>query len=187
ETETGVCIIRMAEKMDAGDILETVTVPIGPDMTYGELEQALCEAGAKTLLHVIRRFERGDISGIVQDHAKATFAPKLELEECQIDWQKPSQTIHNLVRGVNPHPGAWTFVDIKNKRLRLKVNRTKCHPERQGKPGQILAYGTEGFLIACGEGTLELLEIQLEGKRAMSAQELLRGLPREQIQIPCAI
>lgn len=183
EKETGVSIIRMAEKMDAGDILETTVLPIGPDTTYGELEQALCQAGAKTLLNVIRRFEQGDISGIVQDHSKATFAPKIELEECQIDWQQPAQTIHNLVRGVYPHPGAWTFVDVKDKRLRLKVNRTKCHPEQHGKPGEILAYGKDGFLVACGNGALELVDIQLEGKKAMSAQELMRGLPRDQIHL----
>lgn len=187
ETETGVSIIRMAEKMDAGDILETTTVPIGTDTTYGDLEQALCEAGAKTLLHVIRRLEQDNIVGIVQDHSKATFAPKIELEECQIDWQKPALAIHNLVRGVNPHPGAWTIAEVKNKRLRLKINGTKCHPERNGKPGEILAYGKEGFLIACGQGAVELLEIQLEGKKAMGAQELMRGLPREQIHFPIAI
>ena len=182
EKESGVTIMRMAEKMDAGDILKVVKVPIGADMTSGELEQALCEAGSEALLEVIRRFEAGIVEGSRQDHTQTTLAPKIELDECQIDWKKPAQTIHNLVRGVNPHPGAWVWVEVKGKRLRLKINRTKCHSEKNGEPGKIVAYGKE-LIVTCGQGALELLELQLEGKRAMSAQELMRGMPREQLNL----
>ena len=184
EAETGVTIMHMVEKMDAGDMIEGVKVPIGIDTTYGDLEKALCTVGSRALWEVIQRFEKGPVTSVPQDHTKMTLAPKIELEECQIDWQKPAQSLHNLVRGVNPEPGAWTKVFVKEKPLRLKINRTKVH-ERSGPsgitPGTILAYGKEGFIVACGEGALELLDVQLEGKRAMSAQELMRGIPKEQV------
>ena len=171
--------MHMAEKMDAGDMIQVVTVPIGPEMTYGELDQALCKVGSQELLDVI---QKENLTGIAQDHSKMSLAPKIELEECQIDWKKPAQAIHNLVRGVNPHPGAWTTVNVKEKSLRLKINRTKVSTI-QGPPGTIMSYGKEGLVVACGEGALEILDLQLEGKRAMPAQELMRGIPREQFRI----
>lgn len=183
ESESGITIMHMAEKMDAGDMIEVVKVPIGPDTTYGELEKALCTAGSEAILDVIRRFEKGGVVAMPQDHSKMTLAPKIELEECQLDWKRPALALHNLVRGVNPHPGAWTVVEVKGKTLRLKLNRTKWYEALSGEPGTLLAYGKEGWIVACGTGALELLDLQLEGKRAMTAQELMRGLPREQIKI----
>lgn len=182
DQETGVTIMRLSEKMDAGDILKVVKMPISLEATYGELEKKLCEAGSKALVDVIHSFEKGPLEGIKQDHTQATPAPKIELEECQIDWKKPSHFIHNLVRGVNPQPGAWTWVDFKGKRLRLKINRTKPH-RGHGNPGTIIEYGN-AFVVACGEGSLEVLDLQLEGKRAMSAQEFMRGIAREQLLFP---
>lgn len=180
EKETGVTIMYMAEKMDAGDILEVAKVPIGPNMTFPELEHTLCQEGAKALLNVIVRLQHSQLKGIKQDPTLATLAPKIELEDCEIDWQKPAQSIHNLVRGVTPHPGAFAFVFIKGKKLRLKVNRTRCIEELQGKPGGLLAYGKKGLVVACGQGALELLEVQLEGKKAMPAKELMLGIAQEQ-------
>jgi methionyl-tRNA formyltransferase len=180
ETETGVTIMHMVKKMDAGDMIQTVKVPIGPDTTYGELEENLCEAGCKALLETIHALEKGTAQRTPQDHEQATLAPKIELENCEIHWEWPAEKIHNLIRGVFPFPGAWCRVQLKGQLLRLKISKSQI-AKGSGPPGQILSYGKEGFIIACGEDALRLLEVQLEGKKSVKAEEFIRGVPREQI------
>lgn len=181
ETESGVTIMHMVKKMDAGDIISVVKVPVGPEMTYGELEKTLCQVGSTALIKAIHDIEKGTASRIPQDHTQATFAPKIELEDCEIHWTQPAQVIHNLVRGVNPHPGAWCYVHVRGAKKRLKINRTRVMADQQGRPGEILAFGKEGFIVACQEGALQILELQLEGKKAMPADEFTRGLTADQI------
>lgn len=181
ETESGVTIMHMVKKMDAGDIISTVKVPIGPEMTYGELEKALCVAGSEALIKSIHALEKGEASRLPQDHTQATFAPKIELEDCEIKWFQPAQNIHNLVRGVNPFPGAWCYVSVRGVKKRLKINRTRLCECQGYSPGQIVSFGREGFIVACREGAVQILELQLEGKKAMSADEFTRGLPMDQI------
>lgn len=182
ETETGVTIMHMAKKMDAGDIIKVEKVEIGLNTTYGELEEKLCQVGSKLLLEIIHDFEKGINFRIPQDSTQATFAPKIELEDCQIDWKASATTIHNLVRGVNPHPGAWCYVEIKGQKKRLKVNVTRIHLEMNGLPGQILSLTKEGLILGCGQGAISILELQLEGKKLMPAVELMRGLPINSIK-----
>lgn len=175
EKETGVTIIHMVRKMDAGDMIRSVTIPIGPDTTAGELTQEICKAGSQALLDVIHDFSNGPVSAIPQNHGMATLAPKIELEDCELIWSKPAQALHNLVRGSTPHPGAWSFVSAKGDKKRLKIIKTRLVLDMSGTPGKILASDKEGVIVACGEQALKLLEVQLEGKKAMSAGELLRG------------
>lgn len=177
ETETGITIMHMVKKMDAGDMIETVKVPIGPNMTYGELESALCAKGSELLFKTILEFENGIPPRMPQNHDLATLAPKIELEDCQIDWHKSAQELHNLVRGVNPHPGAWCWVEAKQQRKRLRLTTTRVITDRSGTPGQILNSSKEGMLVACGQGALLLAHVQMEGKKAMAAEELARGYP----------
>ncbi|WP_068467020.1 methionyl-tRNA formyltransferase [Candidatus Protochlamydia phocaeensis] len=182
ETVSGATIMHMVKKMDAGDMIAKVDVPIDPDMTYGELESQLCEAGKHALLTVIREFECGQPSRTPQDPSQVTFAPKIELEDCEIRWEQPAQRLHNLVRGVNPHPGAWCYVEIRGEKKRLKINRTKIVAfSGQEKPGSILNLNQtkSNLLVATGDQALELLEVQLEGKKVMTSEELTRGIPRQ--------
>ena len=183
EKESGVTVMHMGKKMDAGDILKQVTIPIGPEMTFGELDHALCEAGKKALLEVIHAFEKGNPPCTPQDHAQATFAPKIELEDCEIHWERPAQELHNLIRGVNPYPGAWCYVLVKEEKKRLKITRSRVVPCEQSIPGTLLnADQTKGnLLIATGSQALELLEVRLEGKTTMSSENLARGIPRPQL------
>lgn len=182
EQKSGVTIMHMVRKMDAGDIIETVEVPIGPETTFGELENVLCEKGKHLLLKVILDFEKGIMKRIPQNHDQVTLAQKIELEDCEIRWNEPAQKLHNLIRGVNPYPGAWSYVDIKGEKKRLKILKSKVHADRSDKtPGKILSSRKENLLIACGSQSLELLEIQLEGKKAMSSAELVRGIPLENL------
>lgn len=183
EKETGITIMHMTKKMDAGDIISIEKVAIGPDMTYGELEEELCQVGSKLLLKTIHDFEKGAVSRTVQDHSLATFAPKIELEDCEVRWEQPVQAIHDLIRGVNPHPGAWCHVAVKgqNKRFRI-LTASIASLDTKGTPGQIIASSKKSLEVACGQGVLNLLQIQLEGKKAMAAEEFMRGLPVGSLQ-----
>lgn len=180
EKESGVTIMHMVKKMDAGDMIKKVILPIGSETTFGELEKELCEVGKKALLDVIRAYEEGEPPRIPQDHSQATFAPKIELEDCAIQWNRPAWELHNLVRGVNPYPGAWCYVSIRGEKKRLKISRTRVMPCEKTQPGTLLnSHQTKGnFLIATEDQALELLEVQLEGKKSMSSEELSRGIVR---------
>lgn len=184
EVESGVTIMHMDRKMDTGDIINVVRTPIGPETTFGELEQTLCDIGKQALLHVILNFKSGALPKIPQDHFLATFAPKIELEDCQVDWNQPAQAIHNLVRGVNPYPGAWCIIKIRGEPKRLKINRTRVVPYPSSLAGTILnVENTQAnLLIAAGNQAIELLEIQLEGKKLMSSAEFTRGFSKSILQ-----
>jgi methionyl-tRNA formyltransferase len=181
ETESGVTIIYMDRKMDTGDMIKIKKVPVGADTTYGELMDTLLRVGSEALEEVIRDMENDHFPRIVQDHSKATLAPKLELEDCELKWDQPASALHNLVRGTNPFPGAWTKITIKGEVRRLKVRRTSTLKDYQGTPGDIAAYGEDKLIVACGEGALSLEEIQLEGKKAMTPSEFMRGMARSEI------
>lgn len=181
ETESGVTIMHMVKKMDAGDIISMVKTPITPEMTYGELEAILCKIGSAALIKAISDLETGIAQRIPQDHSQATFAPKIELEDCEIHWNLTAQEIHNLVRGVNPAPGAWCTVEVRGTKKRLKINRTALLP-MQGKPREILAFGKDGLIVACQTDALQILELQLEGKKAMPTQEFVRGFSVDQLK-----
>lgn len=180
--ETGVTIMYLVKKMDAGDVISQTTIPIGDDMTFGDLEQEILQRGIGDLLKVLQAFEKGAVKGEPQDHAKATLAPKVELEECEINWNRPAQELHNLVRGVNPYPGAWCWVHVKGEKKRLKIFKTATHP-LSGSPGSIITWGKSGLIVGCQEGALELKEVQLEGKKRMTAEELMRGLDKTQVTL----
>lgn len=183
ETESAISIIHMAKKMDAGDIIYQEKISIGPDMTFGELDLALNDMGKKALLETIHAFEKGNPPCIPQDHSLATFAPKIELEDCEIHWDRPAQELHNLIRGVNPYPGAWAYVLVKGEKKRLKITKSRIVPSDRVNPGQMLNVDQSkgNLLISTADQALELLEVQLEGKKSMSSEELARGIPRAQI------
>lgn len=172
DTETGIAIQKMVRQLDAGDIIATVKTPIPPDMNAGELEKKLNELAKPLLLQVLKEFEKRIPPGEPQNHELATYASKIELEEGEIDWKKPAQEIHHLIRAFSPKPGAWCWILVGQEKRRLKIlraNPISGLPEH-GKPG-LQAQGT----ISCGTGALQLLEVQPEGKKAMAASEWLRG------------
>lgn len=175
ESETGVSIIHIVKKMDAGDVIEMVKVPIEENDTFGDIEKKLIEAGSKALLKVIKQFENGSVSATPQNQEAVTFAPKIELEDCEIDWAQPAQVIHNLVRGVNPYPGAWCRVTVKGQSKLLKIYSTLVQKGISGNPGEILTMDNSGIVVGCGQDSIKILELQLEGKKRMAPSELLRG------------
>jgi len=175
EKESGVTIMHMVKKMDAGDMIKTVKVSIGPNTTAGELTDELDRVGSQALLDVIHEFSRGAVPTIPQDPTQATMAPKIELEDGEVKWAAPAQQIHNLVRGVTPHPGGWCFVTLREQKKRMKLLITRVVPEMAGEPGHVLSADKHRLIIACGEQALEIVQLQLEGKKMMAADEFLRG------------
>lgn len=175
EDETGVSIMYMVKKMDAGDVISCEKLAIGPNETFGELEERLCEKGADMMLDVIHRFANGPVPGTPQNEEKVTFASKVELKDCEIHWKSPAQSIHNLIRGSQPYPGAWCWVEVKDQKKRMKIKKSKLSEELSTSPGEIIRVDKEGLLISCGEGTLVIEKLQLEGKKPMTPEDLFRG------------
>jgi len=176
DAETGITIIEMAPQMDAGDVLAIESIPVPEDMTFGELNEKLVDLGVKLLFQVIRQFQEGNVVKIPQDHTLATLAPKLTAEEEKIDWSKPARKIHNQVRALSPFPSAWCQIKIGNDVKRLKIKKTQVVQASNAEPGAIISFSKEGWIVGCGSGALRLLEVQLEGKKAMSADECIRGI-----------
>jgi len=172
EKETGVTTFFLKEKVDAGNIILQARVPIGPDETAGELHDKLADIGAEIVLHTALLIEGGKISPKSQDENLASQAPKIFKEDCRIDWQKPAVEVQNLIRGLSPRPGAFTMYNERS----VKIYRTKIITGTEKKnPGEIHTTNDK-LIIHTGSGAVEILDIQMEGKKRMSTDEFLRGM-----------
>jgi methionyl-tRNA formyltransferase len=173
ETETGVTIMRVVSELDAGPMFSTERIPIGPDDTTPEVERTLAEAGARLALDVVEHLADGTASEVPQNHAHATYAPKLERHEGAIDWTLPAHRIHNLVRGLQP----WPLVSVTIDGARCTIHRTALSGETTTMPPGTVTAAHHGVLsVAAGDGrVVRILEIQPEGKRVMSARDFLAG------------
>ena len=168
EAETGITTMYMGEGLDTGDILLVQRTPIGPEETAGELFDRLAPMGADCLKKTVRALEEKRITPVKQDEQKATYAPMLDKTMAELDFTRPAAELHNLIRGLNPWPVAYTHYGDK----KLKVFAARVE-QGSGEPGTVL--DADRFVIACGEGALRFTEVQLEGSRRMSAEEFLRG------------
>lgn len=171
EKETGLAIQKMVKQLDAGDVISVAKTLIEPNMTFGELEQRLIELAKPLLIKTLHLYEKGIPEGTPQNGSLATYASKIELAEGEIDWNRPASQLHNLIRAFSPRPGAWCWVALGNDKKRLKILRSRVSSHKGG-PGELLA---SSATIGCSEGALELLEVQPEGKKPMSAADWLRG------------
>lgn len=173
EKESGVTIMQMDIGMDTGDMLKKVVVPIGENMTMGELHDELKVKGAELLLEVIEDIAAGKAAPEKQNSEKATYASLLQRSMEKIDWSKSAVDIHNLVRGFNPAPGAFTKLpDGKN----LKIWGTRLtSKESAAEAGTVVEVGKHSFCVACGDGVLEVIEVQPESKKRMAAQVFCNG------------
>lgn len=173
DNETGVSIMRIAEGLDAGPVCLKSRVPIGTDMTAGELHDALATKGAALMVEALAELERGRLDCKPQPDEGATYAHKLDPAETRIDWKRSARDVHNLIRGLSPSPGAWFEIEINGKGERIKALRAVL-AGGSGTPGKVL---DKGLTIACGEGAVRLTEVQRSGKKPMAADEFLRGVP----------
>ena len=165
--------MRMEEGLDTGPVASEARVPIGPDMTAGELHDALALAGAPLMADALELLARGELVFTPQSDVGVTYAQKIDKAEARIDWSRRAAEVHNLVRGLAPAPGAFFEADLGAGVERVKVLRAKVEAGA-GAPGAAL--DDEG-LIACGEGALRLLRVQRAGKAPMDFAEFSRGRP----------
>lgn len=173
EKESGVTIMQMDIGMDTGAMLDKVIVPIEENTTMGELHDALREQGAALLLQVIDKIATGTAVAEPQDDAQATYATLLDRSMEHIDWSKTAQEVHNLIRGFNPAPS--TFTKLPNGKS-LKIWGSKMTDKSSAAAaGTVIETGKHSFFVACGEGVLEITEVQPESKKRMPAQVFLNG------------
>ncbi len=172
EKKTGNSIIKMVKKMDAGPILFQEETKIADNETVISLEERLSHMGVALLLISIDAIASGKYDLLVQNESKTTFAPRLKKSDGLIDWSKPAQDIYNLIRGCLEWPGAFTYYKGKMlKVLQAQVIRTL----NKLTPGELVNVSSEGLSIGTGKGILLIKELQLEGKRRMTAKEFLTG------------
>ncbi|MBI3989408.1 MAG: methionyl-tRNA formyltransferase, partial [candidate division NC10 bacterium] len=178
EEETGVTIIRMDEGMDTGPILLQKVTPTLPEDTAGSLEGRLASLGAEALAEALWLVEKHEARLVPQEDRFATYAPKLKEEDGRLQWSWEAKRLHNLIRGLSPEPGAYTF--LKGKRLKVLRSAMVSEGEEGGLPGTILTIEKEGLVVATGRGALRLLEVQPDGRRRMTAAEFARGARLQQ-------
>ena len=167
DAESGVCVMKMAEGLDTGPVALREAIPIQPDMTAGELHDALAALGARMMAIALGALERGTLRLTPQPDDGVTYANKIDKGETRIDWGKPWKEVHDHCRGLSPFPGAWFELGGQ----RIKVLRS-TRGEGSGAPGTVL---DDRLTIACGDGAVRLTEVQRAGKQPMKADEFLRG------------
>lgn len=164
DAETGVCIMQMEAGLDTGPVLACKVTPIGAEETTADLHDRLSLIGTKLIAATIDRLP---LQAIPQSEQGVTYAAKIEKSEARVDWSKPAVVVDRQIRGLSPFPGAWC--EINGERIKLLRSRITAG---EGVAGQVL----DGLRIACGEGAIEITLAQREGKRPMSAADILNGL-----------
>ena len=173
ESETGLTTFIIQPKVDKGNILLQKTIKIDSDDNYGSLAEKMSHTGAELLVNTVDRFESENVEPYNQLDSNATMAPKITPALTNISWEKSAKEIHNLIRGLAPFPGARTVLDSKT----LKIFKTKYIEENStNNSGEISNIGKDSFNVQTGKGQLIVLEVQVEGKRRMSAGDFLRGV-----------
>ena len=167
DTESGVTIMQMDEGLDTGAMAMREALPITPDMTAGDLHDALATLGAGLMPRALAAAERGSLTLTPQPADGVTYAAKISKDETRIDWAKPAREVHNHLRGLSPFPGAWFDLDG----VRIKALRSTL-AAGSGAPGTAL---DDSLTVACGDGAIRLTLVQRAGKQPMNAQDFLRG------------
>ena len=170
DTQTGVMVMQMDEGLDTGPVALGEVIPIGPDMTAGELHDTMMRIGADLMGRALAALDRGSLDFKPQLEDGAIYAKKIEKSEARIDWNQPAETVHNHIRGLSPFPGAWFEIDLAGKPVRVKALRSSL-ATGTAAPGTILP----DLTIACATGAVRLVQVQREGKTPMDSPTFLRG------------
>lgn len=178
ETETGVTTFFLQHEIDTGDIIDRVSLQIGPDENVGSVHDRLMALGASLTVKTVEAIEAGTLTTTPQKeltgHQEPTPAPKIFKETCRIDWSREARAVHNHVRGLSPYPAAWSILDS----AMIKIFATNLNPE--GAPSNlapssyVVMNGTRLF-VGCSDKAIEVLEVQPQGKRRMMTADYLRG------------
>lgn len=170
DEKTGVCLMRMDEGMDTGPIIDRAELAIGPTDTSATLHDALAVLGGEVLSRALPRYLSGELKPVPQPTEGVVMAPMIKKEDGALDFTRPAVELERRLRAFTPWPGAFTTLDG----ARFKVHAARVERGR-GPPGTLLAATPAGLEVACGEGSLLLTSVQLEGKRVMTAQEFQAG------------
>jgi len=177
ETQTGVTTFFIDEKIDTGAIIKSETTAIGPRTTVGELHDELMTIGSKLVIKTVEQIETGTVTTTVQPHTEdLKTAYKLHRDNCKIDWSQPLNTIYNKIRGLNPFPAAWCYLETDDKKpLAVKIYAIEKQDQEHNEANGTISTTKEELKVACQGGYIHILEIQLPGKRKMKVKSLLNG------------
>jgi len=173
EAVTGVTIMRVVKALDAGPMLATMSRPIGIDESSADVERELARLGADVLQSTLDDLAAGRVIETPQDERQATYAPRLTKDDGIIDWEWPAERIHNLIRGLHPWPHAFAF--LNGRRFILLRSTVVAGAQSAAAPGTIVQAAGDQLRVDTGDGVLQLKQVQVEGKRPMSAREFLAG------------
>lgn len=171
DEKTGVCLMQMDAGMDTGGVIDRAELPIGPDDTSATLHDKLSDLGGVVLRRSLARYVAGEIHAVPQPADGVVMAPMIKKEDGRLDWSKSARELERRLRAFTPWPGAFCTFDGGL----LKVAKALAREGKAAAPGTVLAASADGVEVACAEGSLVLLSLQPEGKRAMTAQEFLAG------------
>lgn len=172
EKKTGITTMFTDVGLDTGDMLLKKEIEIGPDMTVGELHDQMAVLGAEVLKDTLVELQNGTLLRKPQEDAISSYAPIISKEVGCIDWNKSAQEIHNLVRGTNPWPGAYTFLNGS----KMRVWRTDIFDcSEQGHAGEIIRVGDDGILVKCSNGYIMIQELQFDSSKRMKVSEYIKG------------
>ncbi|HOO77575.1 MAG TPA: methionyl-tRNA formyltransferase [bacterium] len=177
DAETGVCVHYLAEEVDAGDVLASRALAIDPEDDRASLEARLARAGAVLLAETAAAIASGTARAVPQDHSRAVAAPRLRKEDGRIDWTLASAAAVNRIRGLHPWPGSFTVLPAGGREREVRILRARAVPGDWGAPGTVHVPERERLVVAAGSGAVEITEIQVPGKKALTAPEFLRGYP----------
>ncbi|MBX3490096.1 MAG: methionyl-tRNA formyltransferase [Parvibaculum sp.] len=175
DAETGVMVMQMEEGLDTGPVLLAERVAIAGDDTAGTLHDRLSQIGASAMVRVLAALSRGALAATPQPEEGVTYAKKIGKAEARIDWSRPAAELDRHIRGLTPSPGAFFEIARGAESIRVKILRARPI-DNSGKPGEVLS-AAGSILVACGQGALEISELQRAGKSPVGAREFLRGFP----------
>jgi methionyl-tRNA formyltransferase len=171
--ETGVTIMRMVQALDAGPIVLTAAVPILDDETYGELQNRLAEVGALTLVEALTLIDVGGAREVPQNDSLATYAGKVTRDDARVDWNLSSDEVSRIIRAYDPKPGAFTTLNGLDVKL-FGARNVDDQSVAGSNPGSVIS-SSDGIIVACGEGSIWIRDVQPSGKRRMRSIEWMRG------------
>lgn len=172
DPETGITIMQMDEGLDTGDMLLKKSLPVDDNTTGDSLRESLLEIGGRALVEAVAALAKGDLQGQSQDDTQACYAQKLSKAEAHIDWQQPAETLARKIRAFNS--SNVCFASYRGERIKLWLAEACA---QSGQPGEILSFGKTGLCVACGQGSLNISELQLPNSRKMPVSAIINGRP----------
>ena len=177
ETKTGVTTFYIDDKIDTGAMILSSEIAIDPNENAGQLHDKLMVLGSQTVLETLKLIETGQVKPIIQeDHSEIKTAYKLDKDNCKIDWSKSGTEIHNQIRGLSPYPVAWCIIKDNNQEWNVKIYESKISIEKHSLPIGTIQTTKKEIKVVVSDGLLQILSLQLPGKKKMTASELLNGM-----------